>query len=80
MKVIVVIKRSPTQRFLVELHTNKLVKEVSTLLARRRNSQAIVTVLVKGRFEREISENEACKIKADVILTEESVHWDLIGK
>ena len=80
MKVLVVIKRSPAQRFLVELHTNKLVKEVSTLLARRRNSQAIVTALAKGRFEKEISELEATKTRADLILTEESVHWDLTGK
>lgn len=80
MKVLVVIKRSPAQRFLVELHTNKLIKEVSTLLARRRNSQAIVTTLAKGRFDREIPESESGKIKADIILTEEGVHYDLMGK
>ena len=80
MKILVVIRRSPAQRFLVELHTNKLVKEVSTLLARRRNSQAIATTLAKGRFDREILENEAGKIKADIILTEENVHWDLMKK
>jgi len=80
MKVLVVIKRNPTQRFLVELHTNKLVKEVATLLARRRNSQAIAATLAMGRFDREIPENEAGKIKADIILTEESVHWDLMKK
>lgn len=80
MKVLIVIKRSPVQRFLVELHTNKLVKEVATLLAKRRNSQAITTTLAKGRFDREIPENEAHKIKADIILTEENVHWDLMKK
>lgn len=80
MKILVVIKRSPAQRFLVELHTNKLVKEVSDLVAKRRNSQAIVTALAKGRFEREIHENEAHGVKADIILTEESVHWDLMKK
>lgn len=80
MKVLVVIKRSRAQRFLVDLHTNKLVKEVATLLARRRNSQAIATTLARGRFDREISENETGKIKADIILTEESVHWDLMKK
>jgi len=80
MKILVVIKKSPAQRFLVDLHTNKLVKEVSTLLARRRNSQAIATALAKGRFEKEISELEAAKTRADLILTEESAHWDLTGK
>jgi hypothetical protein len=77
MKILVVIRRSPAKRFLVELHTNKLIKEVSTLLAKRRNSQAIATTLAKGRFDREILENEAHAVKADIILTEESVHWDL---
>ena len=80
MKVLIVIKRSPPQRFLVELHTNKLVKEVAQLLARRRNSQAIATTLAKGRFDREIRENEAHLVKADITLTEESVHWDLMKK
>jgi len=77
MKVLVVIKRSPPQRFLVELHTNKLIKEVSSLVAKKRNPQAIAMALTKGRLEREIGENEA-KVKADIILTEESVHYDLM--
>ena len=72
------IRRSPAQRFLVELHTNKLVREVSALVAKHRNSQAIVTALAKGRFDREVYENEAHEVKADVILTEESAHWDLM--
>jgi hypothetical protein len=80
MKVLVVIRRSPAQRFLVELNTNKLVKEVSTLLARRKNSQAIVTTLAKGKFDREVPENEAGKVMADIIITEESAHWDLMNK
>jgi len=79
MKVICVIRHSPAQRFLVDLHTSKLVKEVSALVAKHKNSQAIATALAKGRFEREIGENEA-KVKADIILTEESVHYDLMGK
>jgi hypothetical protein len=75
-----VIKRSPEQRFLVNLHTNKLVKEVASLLARRKNSQAVAAALAKGRFDREIPEGEAKKVKADIILTEESAHWDLTRK
>ena len=77
MKILVVIRRSPAQRFLVELHTDKLVKEVSKLMARRRHSQAIATALSKGRFEKEVFEGELPGVKADVILTEESVCWDL---
>ena len=77
MKVLIVIKRSPAQRFLVELHTDKLVKEVSKLVARRMNSQAIVTALSKGRFEKEVFEGDLPGVKADVIITEENVCWDL---
>jgi hypothetical protein len=77
MKVLVVIRRSPPQRFLVELHTDKLVKEVATLVGKRRNSQAIVTALSKGKFQQDVSESEVKNVKADLILTEENVCWDL---
>ncbi len=77
MKVLVVISRSPTHRFLVELHTDKLVREVARLMGKRRNSQAIATTLAKGRFEREIADYEVSHVRADLILTEENVRWDL---
>jgi len=78
MKVLVVIKRSPSKRFLVELHTNKLVKEVARLVGKRKNSQAIMTALSKGRFEREVTDTDLPKVKADIILTEENACWDLM--
>ena len=78
MKVLIVIKRSPMRRFLVDLPTSKLVKEVAQLLSKRRNSQAITTALAKGRFNREIPENETHTIKADIILSEKSAHRDLM--
>lgn len=80
MKILVVIRRSPARRFLVKLHTNRLIKEVSALLAKRQNSKAIATALAKGVFEREVYEGEIYNYKADMILTEESVHWDLMKK
>lgn len=80
MKVLVVIRRSPAQRFLVELHTDKLIKEVTALIARRRHSKAIVTALSRGKFERQVADNELPNIKADIILTEHNVNWDLTCK
>lgn len=77
MKVLILIRRNPARRFLVELHTTKLVKEVTQLLSRRRNSQAIATTLAKGRFDKEVQEKDVHSVKADVILTEENVHLDL---
>ncbi len=77
MRVLIVIRRSPAQRFLVELHTDRLVKEVSRLVARRRHSQAIAIALAKGMFEKEVFERDLPDVKADVILTEDNVHMDL---
>lgn len=80
MKILVVIRRSPAQRFLVSLQSPELVEEVSRLIGKRRHSQAIATALSKGRFEKEVSDAELPKVKASFILTEENVSWDLTGK
>ena len=77
MKVLVVIKSSPRQTFLLELHTKQLVGEVARLLSRRKHSLAIAMALTKGRFEREISECELPGTKADLIITEQNASWDL---
>lgn len=77
MKVLIVISRSPTQRYLVELHTTRLVREVARLMGQRKNSEAIVTTLAKGRFEREVADCEVSNVRADLILTEENARWDL---
>ncbi|MFA5144028.1 MAG: hypothetical protein WC522_07695 [Candidatus Omnitrophota bacterium] len=78
MKVLIVVNRSPSRRFLVELHTNSLIREVAALLGKRRNSQAIAMTLSKGRFEREVPESDLSTIRADIILTEENTSWDLV--
>lgn len=80
MKILVVIRRSPAQRFLVELKSAELVEEIATLIGRKRHSQAIATALAKGRFEKEVTDADLPKVKASFILTEENVSWDLMGK
>jgi len=77
MRIIVVIKRSPAQRFLVELESAKLVEEVSKLVGKRCHSQAIATALSKGRFCKELADTELPKARASFILTEQNVSWDL---
>ena len=77
MKVLVVIRRSPAQRFLVKLHTDKLIKEMATLISRGRHSKAIITALSKGSLERQVSDEDLPNVKADIILTEHNVSWDL---
>lgn len=66
---ILVIKRTPPKRFLIELHSDKIVGEVAILVAKKRYSEAIRQVLTKGRFEKEVIDDE--KIRADIVLMEE---------
>jgi len=77
MKILIVVEHSPKQRFLVDLHTKELAKEVKSLIDRKRRSQAIVTALSKGIFEREVADNELPLIGADLILSENNVSWDI---
>jgi len=78
MKVLIVIDHSPKQRFLVKLHTEALIREVIDLIERRRHSQAMVTALSKGRFEKEVDQHELPNVKADLILSKDNASWDLM--
>ncbi len=71
MKALVVIKKNRIKRFLVELHTDKLVEEVAILVAKKKYSEAVALVLSKGRLEKEISEEDAKKVRADLIIEED---------
>lgn len=77
MKILIVVEHSPKHRFLVDLRTKKLAKEVKSLVDRKRRSQAIVTALSKGRFEREVADNELPLVEADLILSENNVSWSI---
>ena len=68
MKIIIV--RRSLKRFLVEINTNQLVKEVAVLVARRKNPEAVAAIMAKGRIEREITDSDLKNVTADVILTE----------
>ena len=71
MKALVVIKKNGIKRFLVEIHTDKLVEEVAILVAKKKYSEAVAIVLAKGRVEKELSEDNAKKVRADLIIEEE---------
>ena len=77
MKVLIKIKRSSEQLFLVDLADKSLIDEVKKLIGRKKHSKAIVTALSKGRFEREISHDELPAESADLILTEHNACWDI---
>jgi len=80
MKVLITIKRSPAQRYLVHLLAKTVIKEVVDLIANERHSEAMVAAFTKGRFERAISEAELSTVKADLIITEHNASWDLTTK
>lgn len=77
MRVLVVIERDDTYRLLVKLTTQKLIEEVLSLIGKKRHSQAIISVLTKGDFEKQVWRNELDTVKTDLMLSESSVRWDL---
>ena len=77
MKILIKIHRSPEQLFLVDLKGKNLIRDVAKMIARGRHSQAIVTALSKGKFERQIKHHEIPNEKVDVILSKERASWDL---
>ena len=70
MKALIVIKKNKITRFLVELDTDKLVEEVAVLVAKKKYSEAVAIVIARGRIEGEVSESNAKKVKADLIIEE----------
>ncbi len=77
MRVLVTIRNSPAQVYMVRLLTRSLVDEVRELINRRKHSQAVVAVMTKGSFEREVEEREMPVVKADLILSSSNAMWDL---
>ena len=73
MKVLIMTKKDPSNRFLVKLHTDRLVGEIAALIAKKRYSQAAAVALAKGRIEREVSVDDIKKVKADLIIEESAV-------
>jgi hypothetical protein len=61
----------------VRLHTERLKREIRNLIARKKNSLAMVAALSKGRFEKEVACHEIHAVKADLLLSEKNVSWDL---
>ncbi|MDD2954605.1 MAG: hypothetical protein WCV56_05810 [Candidatus Omnitrophota bacterium] len=77
MKVIVKIKRNPEQIFLVDLPNDRLIHEVKKLITKNKHSKAIATALCKGRFEKELFDDEVHITDAAIILSEDNVSWSL---
>lgn len=79
MKVLIIIRKSPVQRYLVHLFTNTLIEEIRNLIGERKYSDAAVAAFKNGVIEREIFENELPNVRADLIITDKAACWDLVG-
>ena len=77
MKVLLRIDRDINYKLLVSLPTQRSVEELMGLVNREQYSQAILSALTNGSFERAIEDHEVLHTKADLILSEHSVCWDL---
>ena len=77
MRVLVTIRKSPPQIYLVKLFTEGLVEEVRDLISQRKHAKAIVTVMTKGSLEKEVEHREIPAVKADLILSTSNALWDL---
>ena len=64
------------KKILVKLHTQELIKDVKGLIERRKHSEAINIAIQKGKFERDVGTDEFENLGTDLILRENSAHWD----
>lgn len=78
MRVLIIVKRSPTHRYLIHLFTKALVEEIKDLIDRRQHSKAVATALTKGIMEREVFDEDIHGVDADLILSESNARWDLV--
>jgi hypothetical protein len=78
MKTLIIIKKEPKMRFIVDLHTKELIREVKILIERKRHSEAIIKALSKGRLQKEVQHEELSTVKADLIISQDAVRWDLV--
>ena len=78
MKILIKISQSPEQRFLIELTNKRHLKEVRSFLKRGNHSKAMATVLSKGKFLEEVSEEYLLRSSSDIIITKDSARYNLI--
>jgi hypothetical protein len=65
------------QVFIVERLNPRRSGEIKKLVGKKRYSRAIVTALSGGGFVKGIRPEELHCVKANLVITKESAHWDL---
>ncbi len=77
MKILVTLRKRKTRRYLINLFTKSLIREVRHLIAMQDYSKAIDLVYREGLLEREILEDELHMHDADLMLSDTYARWDL---
>lgn len=77
MKILIVIKNSPTQSYLFTVKTKTAAEEIHSHVRDGNHLKAIDTVFKKGSFEREVHKNDIPSTKAKLILSDYNARWDL---
>ena len=78
MKVLIVVRNSPTQSYLFTITTKSVASEIHDHVRKGKHSDAIDTVFRKGMFEREVHRKDISGTKAKLILSDYNASWDLM--
>ena len=76
MRILIILPDNPLKKILVELSERQHIRSVKDLINRKKHSQAINIALQKGKLEREVGTDEFENLSTDLILRNNSAHWD----
>ena len=77
MRILVTLQRRRIHRYLINLFTKALIKEVRELIKNKENAKALKVVFKEGLLVREVLEDELCGVDADLMLSDTYARWDL---
>ena len=79
MKVLAKISEIPDTYVLVRFKNGTIPRKLRSLIGKGEYRRAVLEALSKGDFLRKVSEIEKGGVKADLIITPKSAHWDVTG-
>lgn len=80
MKVMVIITGSPARCFILDIVKERRAGRLRRLAGDGRYSDAIVAALSDGIFLEEVPVSHIANKSADLVITEQSAHWDACGR
>ena len=75
MRILIILPDNPLKKILVELSERQHIRKVKDLINRKKNSEAI-DFIQNGRLGRELGTDEFENLGTDLILSNDSAHWD----